>query len=41
MLGRIARQRAYLELTARLQRAQDGAALKTGRAYDGDELFGV
>src|SRR5260370_67300 len=41
MLGRIARQRAYLELTARLQRAYDGAALKTGCADDGDELFSV
>ena len=41
MLGRIARQRAYFELTARLQRAHDGAALLTGCADDGDELLGI
>ena len=41
MLGGISRQRADLELTARLQRAHDGAALMTGCADDGDELFGV
>jgi hypothetical protein len=41
MLGRIARQRAYLELTASLQRADNGAALLSGCADDGDELFGV
>ena len=41
MLGRIARQRAHFELTARLQRAHNGAALLTGCADDGDELLGV
>ncbi|CBJ34892.1 hypothethical protein (plasmid) [Ralstonia solanacearum PSI07] len=41
MLGRIARQRAYVELTARLQRAHHGAALLTGCADDGDALPGV
>ena len=38
MLGRIARQRAHSELTVRLQRADNGAALLTGRTDDGDEL---
>ncbi|GAB3094488.1 hypothetical protein GCM10027159_11490 [Lysobacter terrae] len=41
MLGRIARQRAHLELTARLQCAHDGAALLTGCANDGDKFLGV
>src|SRR4029077_16624499 len=41
MLGRIACQRAYLELTAGLQRANNGAALLTGCADDSDKLLGV
>src|ERR1700751_953277 len=41
MLGRIARQRAHSELTARLQCAHNGATLLTGCADDGNELRGV
>jgi len=39
MLGRIARQSAYLELIAGLKSAYYGASLLPGRADHGDELL--
>ncbi len=41
MLGGVARQRAYRELTAGLQRTHNCAALLTGCADDRDEVLGV